>query len=105
MWFRQAPTCVFGGLGGSGGGCFLREGGDSRGARAVTSTKSRPQPQAGPKTNGIARITGMPRLVLILRILSRLDHAPRAADASRSTLVSRSGGVVVYTRQVRIRAI
>ena len=55
--------------------------------------------------NGIARITGMPRLVLILRILSRLDHAPRAADASRSTLVSRSGGVVVYTRQVRIRAI
>ena len=32
MWFRQAPTCVFGGLGGSGGGCFLREGGDSRGA-------------------------------------------------------------------------
>ena len=29
MWFRQAPTCVFGGLGGSGGGCFLRKGGDS----------------------------------------------------------------------------
>ena len=28
MWFRQAPTCVFGGLGGSGGGCLLREGGD-----------------------------------------------------------------------------
>ena len=28
MWFGQAPTCVFGGLGGSGGGCFLREGGD-----------------------------------------------------------------------------
>ena len=32
MRFRQAPTCVLGGLGGSGGGCFLREGGDSRGA-------------------------------------------------------------------------
>ena len=32
MWFRQAPACVLGGLGGSGGGCFLREGGDSRGA-------------------------------------------------------------------------
>ena len=30
MWFRQAHACVLGGLGGSGGGgCFLREGGDS----------------------------------------------------------------------------
>jgi len=44
-------------------------------------------------------------LVLVLRVLSRLDHASRAADASRFTLVSRSGGVVVYTRQVRVRAI
>ena len=34
MWFRQAPTRVFGGLGGSGSGCFLHEGGDKGGARA-----------------------------------------------------------------------
>ena len=35
MWFWQAPTCVLGGLGGSGGGSFLREGTDSRGAARI----------------------------------------------------------------------